>query len=123
MPFVIDIGIYNSQIHVLNGVSDDEFIDYCDKHFKDIKIERIPSTAACWTIYDEIGAAVYMLDFKVKLKNDSDSINTLCHESTHATIEILKRHSIGFVYNTTDEVYCCLNGFISGEIYKGVFKK
>lgn len=123
MPFIIDIGIYNTQIHVLNGVSDDDFKTYCDKHFKDIKMERMQSTASCWTIYDDIGMAVYLLDFKTKLKNDSQSIDTLAHESTHATCEILQRHKINYVHNTTDEVYCCLNGFISGEIYKGVFKK
>lgn len=119
--FIIDIGIYDSVLHVLNGVTDDEFNKYCSKNFPETEINRTSSTAACWTIYDGQGKALYLIDFKIKLIEDCYSINTIAHESTHATIDILKRHKINLIYDSTDEVYCCLNGFISGKIYQGVF--
>jgi hypothetical protein len=121
--FIIDVALYDSVIHILNSVTDDEFDKYCDRNFPDTEMKRTTSTAACWTVYDGQGKAIYLIDFRVKLIDDSYSINTINHESTHATIDILKRHKIGLVYDATDEVYCCLNGFISGEIYRGVYKK
>jgi len=121
--FIIDIGVYDSVIHIINGFTDKEFNSYCEKYFPDVIINRTTSTAAFWTIWDGVGKAFYLIDFRIKLDDSPESINTINHESTHATIDILKRHKIGLVYDATDEVYCCLNGFISGEIYRGVYKK
>lgn len=123
MAFIVDIPLYDCEIHVLNGVSELEFDKYCIRNFTGVEISRTSSSAAFWIIYNSAGKATYLIDFVIKLDDNSRSVNTIVHESTHATIEILKRHKINFIYDITDEVYCCLNGFISGEIYKGVFKK
>ena len=120
--FIIPIELYDSDIHVLNGMTDQEFEAYIADNFG-INVERMESTAAFWTIYDKIGKAIYLMDFKKKLKKDYYSINTLAHECQHATFAILNRNHIPYEFNKTEEVYCCLNGFITGKIFEGVFKK
>lgn len=114
--------MFDCKIHVLNGFSDYEFIDYTSANFKDVEITRKTSTAACWTIYNENGKPDYMIDFRKLVKKDPYSINTISHESTHATLEIMKLINIPYEYNVTDEVVCCLNGLIMQKIYEGLFK-
>jgi len=120
--FIVDIEIYDCKIHVLNNFTDDEFKDYVLNISSIEKIERTESVAAFWTIPCKNKKNEYVLDLKKKIKKDGYSLNTICHECTHATFDIMKWVNIPYVNDATDEAYCCLNAFIFQKVYEGIFK-
>ena len=120
--FIIDIEIYDCKIHVMNSLSDEDFQSYILERGSIDKIERTESIAAFWTIPCKNKRNEYFLDFKKKLKKDSYSMNTICHECTHATFDIMKWVNIPYVVDVTDEAYCCLNALIFQKVYEGIYK-
>lgn len=120
--FEIPIELYDTKVEILNNVTDEEFNEYFLVNF-DQTPTRTMSTAACWTVNGLDNKEHYVLDFKKKLKKDLYSLNTISHECLHATFEILKKISIPYQYNVTDEVFCCLNAFIFEKVYEKLFIK
>ena len=122
--FIIDIELFETQVHILNGVSDKEFDSYVYNNFNKQKAERMNTTASCWSIKDKNNKTQFLLDFKTKLKKDAYSINTITHESLHATNGVLNKNSIYFSKDdSVEEVFCCLCAYITGKIYEGIFNK
>jgi hypothetical protein len=122
--FVIEVEFFDSKVHVLDGVSDDEFYTYIYTNFGKQNLERMMTTASYWSIRDKYNKTQHVIDFRQKLKKDIYSFDTIVHESQHATIGILKLNSIPLSEDDgVEEVYCRLCAFISSRVYDGVFKK
>lgn len=122
--FIIDLDMFESYVHVLDCVSDEEFDTYVYNNFNKQKIERTCTTAACWSLRDSDSRTQFLLDFRKKLKKDAYSINTITHESLHATNGILNKNSVFFSKDDgVEEVYCCLCSYITGKVYEGIFEK
>lgn len=122
--FIINVDIFDCCVHVLDGLTDDEFYSYIDSNFRNQKIERMNTTASCWNIRDKNNKVNFLLDFKKKIKKDYFSIDTITHESCHASRGILKICSIPYSEDDgIEEIYCYLSAFIAGRVYKGIFEK
>jgi hypothetical protein len=117
--FTFDIELYDSRIHVLNNVSDEEFEFYMFAQFRQ-RPDRTTGQGACWTIPDTNGKQHYVLDFTKKLSRTPASVNIIVHESLHAAFEIMKHLSIPYVYNVSDEVFCYLCGYIVEKTMEGI---
>lgn len=120
--FTVNIEIYESRVHVLHNIEDDDFKVYCKIHFDNIP-DRTDggNSGTCWTILDKADKEHYVLDFRKRLRKDSESINLISHEVNHAVNSILDKVDIHYNVDN-DEPYCYLMGHLMEKVFKGLFE-
>ena len=117
-----DIDLYCYRVHVLHEVTDEDF----KKHFNDVfncEVERSKTSAAVWQMENKQGRCESIIDFKLKLKKDSFSMNTIAHECQHVTFDIMEYIGMELDYKTNHEAFCYLMGHVTEKVYEIIYKK
>ena len=117
-----DVDVYFYRVHVLHEVTDEEFKKYFSEVFN-CEVERSKTSAAVWQMENKQGRCESIIDFKLKLKKDSFSINTIAHECQHVTFDIMEYINMELDYKTNHEAFCYLMGHITEKVYDIIYKK